>query len=482
MTVKDIKRIEWKYLINRKETLLFNSNADKSYANFKKLTGMNWKPDYIMRDSEGDYFTTPYTINSFGSVFSRKDVGAFNIFTKSLIYNVNLLDKFSEKIENIDFKKYSKNKLQKVLSEYLKYTTNAENYLLPMPLSDKIISEMIQKFLPGNSEIQKQKWLKIFTYPSKDNEHTKEEQSFYKLALAYRNKDKIPGRLIEAHLKKFGWFGARYWWNDTWNKKDIEGRLKNFFEQGRNPRTEIIHIDSVRKNAQAESKKLIRKLKIKRNSQLHNLIYIAKELAFLKTWRTDIIYRSAYRARNVFYEIAKRAGLKRGDLFYLMSEEVKKMAETGKIPVTLKEIRKRKEYYIKIVAGQKNVILSGKKWKEKINFLKPAAEEARVIKGNAAFPGKVRGKAVIVMNNRDIKRVKKSDILVATMTFPHFVPAMEKAAAFVTDEGGILCHAAIVSREMRKPCIIGTKIATQVLKDGQLVEVDANKGIVRIIK
>lgn len=65
------------------------------------------------------------------------------------------------------------------------------------------------------------------------------------------------------------------------------------------------------------------------------------------------------------------------------------------------------------------------------------------------------------------------------MTFPNFIPAMEKASAFVTDEGGILCHAAIVSREMRKPCIIGTKIATKIFKDGDLVEVDANKGTVK---
>ena len=71
--------------------------------------------------------------------------------------------------------------------------------------------------------------------------------------------------------------------------------------------------------------------------------------------------------------------------------------------------------------------------------------------------------------------------MVATMTFPNFIPAMEKAAAFVTDEGGILCHAAIVAREMKKPCIIGTKIATQVLHDGQLVEVDAKRGIVKIL-
>jgi pyruvate,water dikinase len=59
---------------------------------------------------------------------------------------------------------------------------------------------------------------------------------------------------------------------------------------------------------------------------------------------------------------------------------------------------------------------------------------------------------------------------------------MKKAIAFITDEGGITCHAAIIARELKKPCIIGTKIATKVLKDGDLVEVDANKGVVKIIK
>jgi pyruvate,water dikinase len=67
------------------------------------------------------------------------------------------------------------------------------------------------------------------------------------------------------------------------------------------------------------------------------------------------------------------------------------------------------------------------------------------------------------------------------MTVPDLVSAMKRAAAIVTDEGGVTCHAAIISRELKKPCIIGTKVATKVFKDGDLVEVDANKGIVRII-
>jgi len=78
--------------------------------------------------------------------------------------------------------------------------------------------------------------------------------------------------------------------------------------------------------------------------------------------------------------------------------------------------------------------------------------------------------------------MKKGDILVAGQTRPTLMTAIHKAGAIVTDEGGIISHAAIISRELKKPCIIGTKIATKILKDGDLVEVDANNGIVKILK
>ncbi len=68
------------------------------------------------------------------------------------------------------------------------------------------------------------------------------------------------------------------------------------------------------------------------------------------------------------------------------------------------------------------------------------------------------------------------------MTRPDYIAGIKKAAAIITDEGGVTCHAAIVSRELGIPCIIGTKIATKVLKDGDQVDVNANHGIIKIIK
>ena len=78
--------------------------------------------------------------------------------------------------------------------------------------------------------------------------------------------------------------------------------------------------------------------------------------------------------------------------------------------------------------------------------------------------------------------MKKGNILVAGQTRPFLMSAIKKAGGIITDEGGITSHAAIISRELDIPCIIGTKIATKVLKDGDSVEVDADKGIVKILK
>ncbi len=104
------------------------------------------------------------------------------------------------------------------------------------------------------------------------------------------------------------------------------------------------------------------------------------------------------------------------------------------------------------------------------------------LKGQIAMKGKVSGVVRVLHSKADISKIKEGEILVTMMTTPDYLPAMQKAAAFITDEGGITCHAAIVAREIGKPCIIGTKVGTKVLRDGDMVEVDANNGIVKIIK
>lgn len=101
-----------------------------------------------------------------------------------------------------------------------------------------------------------------------------------------------------------------------------------------------------------------------------------------------------------------------------------------------------------------------------------------ILQGQGASPGIATGKVVIVQDVKDTAHVKEGDIMVTRMTNPDMVPAMRKVAAIVTDEGGMTCHAAIVSRELGTPAIVGTKKATITLRPGQLVTVDGEKGFV----
>jgi phosphohistidine swiveling domain-containing protein len=153
---------------------------------------------------------------------------------------------------------------------------------------------------------------------------------------------------------------------------------------------------------------------------------------------------------------------------------------------SIKELNKRKVDGMilindKIVSGEEFERLKNTedfKLDEQIIF----EAKTKEVHGETAFPGSVKGKVRIIMKIEEMKNFIEGEILISYVTIPAFVPIMKKAAAFVTDEGGITCHAAIIARELKKPCIIGTKNATQVFKNGDLVYVDADNGVVRILQ
>jgi phosphoenolpyruvate synthase/pyruvate phosphate dikinase len=157
------------------------------------------------------------------------------------------------------------------------------------------------------------------------------------------------------------------------------------------------------------------------------------------------------------------------------------------------------EDLIKIIDGRKGgywilyhhpetgelVVLDERKAKDDLQKLErlivPQAPEGKELKGQIGNKGKATGKVRVVMGTDDFSKFNEGEILVTTMTTPDFVVLMQKSAAIVTDIGGLLSHASIVSRELGIPCVIGTKFATQVLKDGDTVEVDADTGTVKVI-
>ena len=103
-------------------------------------------------------------------------------------------------------------------------------------------------------------------------------------------------------------------------------------------------------------------------------------------------------------------------------------------------------------------------------------DDKTLLRGRGASPGIASGKVNKINGPKEISKIKQDEILVATMTTPDYVPAMKRAAAIVTDEGGATCHAAIVSRELGIPCVVGTEIATNTLRSGEVITVDGSRG------
>ncbi|MDO8579248.1 MAG: PEP-utilizing enzyme [bacterium] len=153
------------------------------------------------------------------------------------------------------------------------------------------------------------------------------------------------------------------------------------------------------------------------------------------------------------------------------------------LKLNLETLKIRRELYVLQTIGQTLSLLVGEEAKKfAVEFTSKmdtsVDQSITEFKGNPAFIGEATGKVVLVRHDNDTENVMEGDILVSPMTRTSFLPAMQLAAAFVTDEGGITCHAAIMAREMKKPCVVGTKIASKVLKNGDLVHVDAKKGII----
>ncbi|MDD5342287.1 MAG: PEP-utilizing enzyme [Patescibacteria group bacterium] len=140
--------------------------------------------------------------------------------------------------------------------------------------------------------------------------------------------------------------------------------------------------------------------------------------------------------------------------------------------------------YITFVDGQE-IMMSGRRyeacWRRIAGLNLPT--QTTVFSGIAASPGRIRGRIrKIETPSIHGKNLRPGEILLTYMTRPDFVPLMHRAAGIITDEGGLTSHAAIIARELKIPCVVGTRFAMRVLKDGDMVEVDATKGIVRIIK
>ncbi|MEK9151322.1 MAG: PEP-utilizing enzyme [Patescibacteria group bacterium] len=268
--------------------------------------------------------------------------------------------------------------------------------------------------------------------------------------------------LIQDHLKKYAWVGVHHFWGSPLTEEKILQEMRELSKQY--PFAE----DQAEKPAVS--------------SEIQELITVMNKLSY---WR----FRCAETSGYVVYhflprlkEISGRLGVTYEEMCWLSREEIFGTLK-GDRELDKSAIRERRKTFGYTYIDGKEIIFSGKLVTQLLDVLGiGVAEETTTIKGNVACKGYAQGIVRVVKEPKNVGAFLEGEILVSPETTPDFLPAMKKAAAFIADIGGLTSHAAIIARELKKPCIIGTKIATQVLKDGDLVEVDAERGVVRILE
>jgi phosphohistidine swiveling domain-containing protein len=210
---------------------------------------------------------------------------------------------------------------------------------------------------------------------------------------------------------------------------------------------------------------------------------------YCATWQDErkaLVFKNISLAGLVLREVARRLGQPADSLYYLGLAEIKGLRSLADLPALMPVLQERRKGCLIVIQGPSDKIISGPDYRRLLagrqRLLKDEVITEQDLHGTVANTGTARGRVRLIKNLASLQKFRSGEILVASMTRPEYMSAIKKAAAIVTDEGGITCHAAIIARELNIPCVIGTKVATQVLKDGLIAEVRANHGLVRVIK
>jgi|GEM_PF-1916424 len=266
-----------------------------------------------------------------------------------------------------------------------------------------------------------------------------------------------------SHVEKFVWFGTHHWIGQKYTINKAITQIKETLAKPQDTHQTIKFKSVVPKD----------------------IVELARMISYWRTHCAELTAKVIFLSRPILNALAKKWKISYDDLICLSHQEILANLKNTKLPHNFYNIiKQRKVAYGCILDGKANEQIYTGKELEKIskNLIKIQYNNTNYLKGVVANIGiMVEAKAKIIMSPKDFKNFKNGDVLVTNETTPDFAPLMKLASAIVTDIGGITSHAAIVSRELNKPCIVATKYATKLIKNGDTVKVNTANGTVNII-
>lgn len=451
----------------------------------------------------GDEYFVPEDAEAFEKILETKSSGDPAFFRKliQMEYEKVRDAKTMERVlrsQSLSIKKMGTKELRGMFQAFLHVYIPcfATAYVRPDDFVEKKVRTLLQRHLEQKKRLTdvKEVLSGIAAYPSAGVgklDYIQEPLDLLRVAVAVQKAKKnqsrtvMVKRLLVKHLERYSWLkNPNLYENVSISQEELETRLKELVRQ--NIQQKIRHIEKVHHG----NERYYRYLRQRHTfpSDLQRWVALLREFIFLRTYTTEAADRLFYWARQtLFREVARRYHLSEQDIVSMTGDEIDRMLRLNR-KVPAKTLRDRRMAFAAVWQHGKATLYAGKSAKRIIARYSSMVRKTQSrqlnseLHGSTAHPGKVRGRVRVLHSYKEVGTLRRGDILVVSMTTPDYIMAMERAAAFVTDEGGITCHAAIIAREMDKPCVIGVRTATRVLKTGDLVEVDAAHGVVKILR
>lgn len=431
-------------------------------------------------------FADHFRIGNYCLKLFTKDKKLFDrylIFWKKHFKNFSLL---CAKVRKTDIKKLDNHALAALLEKLYKNAIYWEGIAYNVDAIDATLNPLIEKMIalafPDERKSTLSRYYNILTFPKTlsytNRMHLEKIKLFQDIErLGLKNST----RKITNFIEKYYWINFGWGGGEEYSRAELEAELKNFNlkEAGNNIiKMKNDFVASLRKKTKALGEIA------KSQPMLLSYVNIFDQYAVLHDLRKEGQMKFAYYIKNIYDELGKSLLIPNSLIYYFWPHELVTLIKKNNKPnLNLLEKRSKgwfcecyasgkcREYYGNAALKRKNIVIGG-------NNLKNQKE----VQGTGASQGRITGPAKICFGAQIAKeKIKEGDVLVTGMTMPDFIPAIKQAAAVVTDEGGLTCHAAIICRELGKPCVVGTKFATRLIKEGDTIEVNANHGVVKIL-
>jgi len=460
---------EYEHLASAKRSLLstlllVNPVALLDYFKISKVPTFNYYDGEVYQ-KKGQFVQIKELILRFPEKEVEKIIKLISEQCRVLENETNYLDR--------SWRDYSEKELYLPFQKFIKSTEVFFAFLFIPIVLEEVIIENIKKFIEKSSIS-----LNDLFIPDQPDEVVVAEQILLELSIKKSQKCDIMPEL-ERFLDLYAWLPTQFFLGQPYDlpacHRLIDERLRH------DPKKALKIIEEGQKNVEINYRKLMNSLRP--NEEFSKWLKIARRLTTIRNSRLNSLNKSFSRAYPLFSEVASRYQISIEEVVSATPSEIA-MWFIGSDQPDKKTLAERASGFGVVTDSGVIKLLSVKECREELKKIQlvSKAEFTGEIKGFVAHNGKARGYVHLVSSRQDLKGFKAGEILVTpAMNAPEFIEAIGRAAAVVTDLGGVTSHAAVIARDFSKPCLVGTKVASQILKNGELIEVDTQKGeIIRV--